>query len=214
MKRMSSMALMAGIVVLGASVAGAQQAKDAKAPALPEIKLPPGWTLADMQACLAAGTPGKMHEHLAKSAGTWTGKQTMWMAPGTEPVTSDCTCVETPILDGRYVRVEMKGEIPGMGPYTGLGIMGFDNVSQEFVATWIDNHSTGLMTATGKLSPNGKTLTSNYTYNCPITKKPTVMRHIETITGTNTKTIEMHGADPKTGKEYKMMAIELTRKSQ
>ena len=210
MKRTTLFSL--ALVALVPALALAQNTKGAQAPAVPEIKLPPGWTLADMQACMQAATPGKMHEHLVQGVGEWKGKHTMWLAPGAPPLTSECTCTETPLMDGRYVKVEMKGEIPGMGPYTGLGIMGFDNVSQEFVATWLDNHSTGLMTATGKLSPNGKTLTTNYTYNCPLTKKPAVMRHIETLTGPDSKTIEMHGPDPKTGKEYKMMAIELTRK--
>ena len=46
------------------------------------MQLPPGWTAEDMQAMMAAGTPGKMHEHLAKDVGMWQGKTTMWMAPG------------------------------------------------------------------------------------------------------------------------------------
>ena len=35
---------------------------------------------------------------------------------------------------------------------------------------------------------------------------------IDTATGANTKKLEMWGDDPKTGKNYKMMSIELTRK--
>ena len=46
----------------------------------PEMKLPPGWTAADMKACVDAGTPGKMHEFLAKGVGMWQGKNTMSMA--------------------------------------------------------------------------------------------------------------------------------------
>jgi hypothetical protein len=40
------------------------------------------------------------------------------------------------------------------------------------------------------------------------------MRETETTGGDdgNTKTFEMIGPDPKTGKEYKMMRIELTKK--
>src|SRR5688572_3180198 len=68
-------------------------AKDAGAkPAGPgEMKLPPGWTEADMQACMAAGTPGEMHKRLAQGVGEWKGKNTMWMGPGSEPMTTDCT---------------------------------------------------------------------------------------------------------------------------
>jgi hypothetical protein len=177
-----------------------------------EMKLPPGWTEADMQACMAAGTPGEMHKRLAQGAGEWRGKNTMWMGPGTEPVTTDCTTSVKPIMDGRFVKVEMAGEMPGMGPYRGLGIYGFDNVSQKLVATWIDNHGTGIMRGEGEMSSDGKTTTINYTYTCPINKKPAVMREVETVTGPNTKTLEMFGADPKSGQEYKMMSIQLTRK--
>lgn len=60
--------------------------------------------------------------------------------------------------------------------------------------------------------PDGKTTNWTFNVNCPITKKPTVMREVETITGPKTKTLEMFGADPQTGKEFKMMSIELTKK--
>jgi hypothetical protein len=47
--------------------------------------------------------------------------------------------------------------------------------------------------------------------NCPLTKKPTAVRQIETDTGPKTKTIEMFSTDPKSGKEYKMMVCEMTK---
>jgi hypothetical protein len=197
-----------GIGTLVGSFAIADTPKESKAP---EMKLPEGWTAADMQACILAGTPGKNHATLAKDAGKWEGKTTMWMMPGSEPVTSDAACTITPILDGRYSKVEHHGEMPGMGPYHGLGIQGFDNVSKKFVSTWIDNHSTGIMQGEGEMSPDGKSLTWKYTYTCPITQKPAVMRQIEKTAG-NKKTIEMFGAEPKSGKEYKMMVIEMTKK--
>ena len=102
--------------------------------------------------------------------------------------------------------------MPGMGPFNGFGLKGFDNVSGKFTSVWIDNMSTGIMAGTGELSADGKTITWTFGYTCPLTKKPTVMRQIETTTGPNTKTLEMHGTDPKSGKEYKMMSITLTKK--
>ena len=178
-----------------------------------EFKLPAGWTAEDMQACMVAGTPGKMHEFLSKSAGTWAGKCTMWMGPDTEPLKCESTATVTPIMEGRYVKLDQTGEMPaGMGTYVGSATYGFDNVSQKFVCAAIDNHSTGIITGTGELSPDGKTLTWNFTFNCPVTKKPAVMREVETITGPNTKTLEMFAPDPKSGKVYKMMSIELTKK--
>jgi hypothetical protein len=102
--------------------------------------------------------------------------------------------------------------MPGMGPFNGFGIYGFDNVSQKFQSTWIDNMGTGMMVGTGELSPDGKSVTWDFTYNCPIQKKPVHMREVDTFTSPNSRTLEMFGADPKSGKEYKMMSIELTKK--
>jgi hypothetical protein len=168
---------------------------------------------ADMQACMLAGTPGEMHKHLAQDVGIWEGKNTMWMAPGLEPMESTSTMTIAMVLDGRYARGEMASEMPGMGSFSGLCYVGFDNVSQKFVGTWMDSMSTGIMTGTGELSKDGKTLTWNYTYNCPIAKKPATMRQVEKITGKDTKTLDMWGKDPHSGKEFQMMHIELTRKS-
>lgn len=202
-----------GFVVLLGSWATAQSPTEGGPAAPPQIQLPPGWTEADMQACMLAGTPGEMQERLAKQAGVWRGQSTMWMSPVAEPITSECTMTVTPIMDGRYIRVEMAGETPGMGPYSGLGIYGFDNVSQKFVSTWIDSHSTGILRGEGDLSADGNTLTWSFTYNCPITKKPAVLREVETTTGPDSKTLETFASDPKTGEEFRMMSIELKKQA-
>ena len=195
-----------------ASIVTAQENKDAKATAIPEMKLPPGWTKEDMQACMAAGTPGKMHEFLLKDVGTWQGKNTMWMYPGGEPMKSESTTTVSAVMGGRYTKAEMAGEMPAMGPYNGMAVYGFDNVSKKFVCTWIDTMATGITTGEGELSADGKTLTWKLSFNCPVTGKPTPIREIDTITGANTKTVEMYTNDPKSGKEYKMMSMEMTRK--
>ncbi|TWU29274.1 DUF1579 domain-containing protein [Bythopirellula polymerisocia] len=177
-----------------------------------EMQLPTGWTMEDMQAVMMASTPGKMHERLAQDIGTWDCETTMWMAPNTEPMKSGGTATYSPLMDGRFIKCDMEGEMPGMGPYHGMGICGYDNVSQEFICNWMDNHGTGIMNGVGELSDDGKTLTWEFTYNCPITKKPVVMREVETVTGPDTKTFDMFGADPKSGEEFKMMHIDFTRK--
>ncbi len=203
--------VIASMVTVMGSIATAEPSKEPTAAGQPEMKLPPGWTMEDMQACMIAGTPGKMHELLAKDAGVWEGENTMWMAPGADPIKSKSKTTITPVMDGRYIKIEMNGDMPGMGPYNGLGYCGFDNVSQKFVATWLDNHSTGMMNGTGELSPDGKTMTWTYNFNCPLTKKAVTMREVDTDTAPGKKTMEMYSPDPKTGKEYKMMSIELTK---
>jgi hypothetical protein len=176
------------------------------------MQLPPGWTEADMQACTLAGQPGKMHEWLMKGAGSWKGKNTMWMAPGMAPMESDVTCTTTAEMDGRWAKVDYTGEMPaGMGSFHGIGYNGYDNVSKKFVGVWMDNHSSGMMVGEGSLGADGKTLTWNFRYNDPITKMPAVMRQIERHTSDDAMTLEMFGNDPKSGREYKMMQIELKK---
>jgi hypothetical protein len=192
--------------------AGQSSAQPAAAKDKPEMKLPPGWTEADMQACAMAGTPGEQHKRMAREAGVWMGKNSMWMPGVPEPMKAESTTTVTPIMEGRFIKVEVKGEMPGMGPFEGFGINGFDNVTGKYVSTWIDNMGTGIMNGTGELSKDGKTMTWNYTANCPITKKAVAYRQVEKTTGADTKTLEMFGPDPKSGKEFKMLSIELTRK--
>jgi hypothetical protein len=177
-----------------------------------DMKLPPGWTEADMQACMVAGTPAEQHKYLAQSVGTWAGKNSMWMYPGAEPVKSDSTSTVSSIMDGRFTKVEASGEMPGMGKFQGLGIYGYDNVTKKFVGTWVDNMSTTISTGTGELSGDKKVMTWTNTYSCPITKKNATMRQVETMTSPTAMTIEMFMTDPKSNKEFKMMQIDLTKK--
>jgi hypothetical protein len=229
MNRSSRFALVgiAAVITASASLAFAQATKDPK-PAPPKStppakdpsggaagdhQLPPGMTEEDMKACIEAGTPGPQHEHLAKGVGVWQGKTKMWMTPEmTEPQTSECTSTITAMMDGRFTKCEIEGDMPGMGPFNGFGLYGFDNVSKKYQSTWIDNCGTGMMNGTGELSSDGRTLTWVFNYNCPITKKPTTMREVERYTGKDTMTLEMYGVDPKSGKEFKMMEIAFTRK--
>lgn len=216
----------AGLAVLAGSIAFAQQTKDSKPATQPSTtqttkaqpghdkpQLPPGMTEADMQACMEAGTPGPNHAYLTELVGTWTGKSTMWMTPEAQPVNSECTMTVTSLLDGKFIKCEHNGEIPGMGPFHGYGLSGFDNVSQTFQSTWIDSCGTGMMVGKGQLSTDKSTLTWNFDYNCPITKKPAIFREVERRTGKDSMTMQMFGTDPKSGKEFKMMEIAFTRKA-
>lgn len=206
----------AAAAFVAGTVAVAQNAQEPKSGAgapPPEMPLPAGWTAEDMQACMAAGMPGKNQEWLGKQAGIWHGKTQMWMSPDAEPSSSECTNTVTVMMDGRYIKAEMSGEVPGMGPFSGMGITGYDNVAEKFVGTWIDNHSSGIMNGVGELSKDGKTLTWTFSYHCPLTKKPATMREVDTYPDSNTMIMDMFAKDPKSGKEYKCMHIEFTRKS-
>jgi hypothetical protein len=199
-------AILGGVVAIAQP--GNQPAKDAKQP---EMQLPPGWTPQDMQAMMEAGAPGAQHQTLAKSVGTWVGTQTMWMVPDAPAMTSPTTWTITSLMDGRYIKTDVAGEMGDMGTFNGMALAGFDNVTKQYVSTWIDNHSTGIMTGTGTVSADGKTHTWNYTHNCPLTKKPTAMREVMKFPSDSSIAVEMFCTDPKTGKEFKCLQMDLKK---
>jgi hypothetical protein len=206
----AAIAFAAGAIALATFSSTAQ---DAQPPSEQEFQLPEGWTMEDMMVFAEAGTPGPMHELLAEGVGRWQAETTMWMAPDTDPIMSKGHSVVTPIMGGRFIKVEMTGEMPGMGTYNGFGIYGYDNTTKQFQAIWIDNHSTGMMRGTGKLAEDKKGIEWDFTYTCPLRKQPATLHEIERVTGENTRTLEMHGSDAKTGVEFKMLEIKFTRAS-
>jgi hypothetical protein len=182
------------------------------APGMGDLKLTPE-QMADMKVCMEAGTPGPNHEFLAKGIGTWEGKSKMWMSPEAAAIESPVTTKISSVMDGRFTKCEVSGDMPGMGAFNGYGLYGFDNTAQKFQSVWIDNCGTGMMVGTGELSSDQKTMTWTYTYTCPIQKKQVTMREVERWTGPNAMTMEMYGQEPHTGKEFKMMEIACTRKA-
>jgi hypothetical protein len=187
-------------------------AADAKKPDAGAPQLPPGWTAEEMERCIQAGTPGEGQARLARDVGTWVGKSSVWMAPGMDPIKSEVVAEYAPVMEGRYVRCEMSGNCPVMGPFQGIAILGFDNVSKKFVSSMIDNHSTGIMQGEGDLAKDGKTINWTYVANCPREQKPVTLRQVETAVSPTAKTLEMFATDPKSGDEFKMMQIEFTKK--
>ncbi len=181
-----------------------------------EVKKDEAWVPVDsatmMKAMIEYGTPGDMHKMLTSWNGTWNGETTMWEYEGAAPKQSTGTAVNSMIYGGRYQSSTHKGNMMGM-PFEGMSITGYDNATKKFVSTWIDTWSTGIMSMSGNWDASAKILTMSGTYPdiCRPGKECT-MREVFTVIDDNTQKMEMYGPDSKTGKEYKMMEIKLTRK--
>lgn len=165
-----------------------------------------------MKAMMDYGTPGPMHKMLASWNGTWTGETTFWEYEGAAPKQSTGTAVNTMILGGKYQSSKHTGNMMGM-PFEGHGITGYDNATKQFVSTWVDSWSTGIMNMTGTWDEATKTLTLTGTMP-DITRpgKECSLRETITVVDDNSQNFVMYGPDPKTGKEMKMMEIKMTRK--
>lgn len=103
-------------------------------------------------------------------------------------------------------------EMPGMGPYKGMGVLGFENVSNKHVAIHVDQMSTGIMNGDGRTSSDGRALSIQYIYNCPITKK-SIFGEVMRLDSDRAMRVEVFAIAPNSGKEYMCIAIDLTKQS-
>lgn len=165
----------------------------------------------DMQAMMAAMTPGAPHKQLARMAGDWTFTNKMWMAPGVPPAESTGTMTAEMILGGRYVQSVWKGNLMGQ-PFEGRGTDGYDNVARQHVSSWVDNMGTGILYMTGSCDAEGKVCTSSGDMIDPVTNKPGSMKTVTTWTDNDNFKFELFGRDGN-GQEMKMMEMVLKRKS-
>ncbi len=181
----------------------AQDAAKKTTPSNPE--LPPGMSQEEMNAMMAAATPGPMQAWLCADLGTWSGECKMWMTPEGEPMVCTSNYVQTSLLGGRFVHQVSKSDMGAMGIFEGVGTVGYDNAKGEFQGWWVDSMGTGMSYGTGSLSPDEKVLTLNYGFFCPMQKKQCNFRQTVTRNDDGSRTMRMFANFPKTGKEYMMM---------
>lgn len=154
MKRIRSLAKVAfvagALCLVAVPSAVAQEKAAAAAPEDPMQQM--------MQAYAEYGAVGPQHEKLAERAGAWDAVITMWPMPGAEPQVSKSTSVIKVVMGGRYLIETFQGEVPGMGPFEGMGITGYDNLKKQYVSIWFDSMSSGVARAYGDAKDDGKTL--------------------------------------------------------
>lgn len=193
----------------------AQDAKEEqKAPKMEEKAAPKKGGMSQdqmMKAWQEFATPAQGHKKMERAVGTWNAKVKMWMAPGAPPEESEGTMESAWIMEGRYIEERFKGTAMGQ-PFEGQGVMGYDNAEKKYFSTWIDNMGTGIMFSKGSFDASGKTLTMTSTMTDPITKKLAKIKTVSTMPDDDHMHMEMWGPDHATGKVYKSLEIEYTRK--
>jgi hypothetical protein len=162
-----------------------------------------------MQKWMEYMTPGDMHKMLEKHSGNWTAKTTFWMAPGTEPMSSDATMTSEMILGGRYLMSKYKGDMMGM-PFEGMAIEAYDNGTKMFYSTWVDNMGTGLMYMKGKWNEASKQIEYTGDVYDPSKGATVTIRQVFSANDDGTTKLEMFGPGPD-GNEFKTMEIISTK---
>jgi uncharacterized protein DUF1579 len=206
----------AGALVLAAavSVAGLAAADEAKKPATSantsaDQAAPAMDEKAMMEAWMKVATPSEAHKWLEPVVGTWDAKITMWMAPGAPPQESTGKSENKWVLGGRFVEQRYEGNFMGQ-PFSGVGYTGYDNYKKKYVGTWMDTMGTMIMVSQGDAA--GKTLSMNSTIDDILTGKATTVKSEIKIMAPDQHVMEMWGPDQATGKQFKTMEIQYTRR--
>ena len=208
----------AAVVVAGLSAAFVSQDKKPEAPKPQDPKdkgaqeKPMSKEQADMMAKWTVFmTPGAEHKVLDFKVGKWTLQGKMWMDPNAPPQPITGTSEMKWMMGGRYLEDNTKGDpMPGMGPFEGMGLSGYDNMRKKYVATWVDNMGTGVMFMEGTYDPAKKTLTWKGEGPDMHTGKYAPMRTVESLADKDKWMFESYGPGPD-GKEMKGMEMTYTR---
>jgi hypothetical protein len=157
----------------------------------------------------AYASPGNHHEALAERVGNWDVKVTTWLAPGAAPEVSTGKSEITMIMGGRYLLENFSGEFDGRS-FAGMGLTGYDNLKQRYVATWIDTMSTGIMAAEST-SIGEDSVEYRGEGPDPLTGSYISVRSSEHRINADTYRFETYVTDPD-GEEFKNMELFYTRK--
>lgn len=154
-------------------------------------------------------TPGEPHKLLASLAGSWTTKTREWMEPDKPVAESTGSAEMKMLLDGRFLQEEFSGQMHGK-PFSGIEMVGYDNLLKRYVTTWMSNTSTMIFMMEGSASADGKTITLKGKHREPGGGYMT-HRAVWTIVDSNNQTFDMYGTHHG-GKETKLMEITYARK--
>ena len=162
---------------------------------------------------------GENHKLLSSLDGNWDYAIKFWMNPdpNAKPQESKGTATRKSIMGGRYVMMDVSGnmQMPGEDgkmktmQFKGMGMEGYDNVKKKFVASWIDNMGTGIEFSEGTYDPATKSFT--YTSEMePVPGMKTAVREVIKIADNSHMSLEWY--ENQGGQEKKTMEISYTKK--
>lgn len=155
-------------------------------------------------------TPNENHKVLDQLVGSW-DYTVEWKMSAESPAEQSTGSTENAwIMDGRFIQENVTGTYNGQ-PFTGISIIGYDNIAKAYNTIWFDNMATGIMKGAGQYDAASKTLTEQGEMSCPMTEGNRGYRAVTTFVDADKYTYETFMADDK-GQEFRSMLITYTRK--
>jgi len=156
------------------------------------------------------GAPGPHHAVLNAVVGEFDAKGAFWMDPSAPPVTSGGHSANVWVLGGRYIQMKYEGDFMEQ-QFTGIGYLGYDNMTKRYQSTWMDSMSTLIMFMQGDMDEATKTITWKGKMPDPITGQTMLVRETLRIASPDRHVIEWFQAYPDS-EETKTMEIVYTRR--
>jgi len=163
--------------------------------------------------------PNEKHKHLEQFVGEFETVMRVFWAPGAPPMESKGTASHKMVHGGRFLQEETKGamKMPDADgnlqdmPIAGMGLVGYDNNKKLYTMAWTDTMNTGILTAKGSLSRDGKVMTFFGEMDEPLTgEMGKSVRYLTRIISADKYVFEI--SEVLYGEPFKVVEIEYTRK--
>jgi hypothetical protein len=156
-----------------------------------------------------AMTPGEGQKRLNPLIGTFNVAIKIWVTPEGPPIESTAASVNTWVLGGRFVQMMLNGDAPN-ALFSGTGHIGYDNVTKNYQAAWMDSGSTAITLYTGKLDASGKTALMKGSIRNALTGKPSPVELRMTIEPDGSHLTQLWGQG-KGAKMVKLMELQYSK---
>jgi hypothetical protein len=93
------------------------------------------------------GAVSAEHARLARLAGLWNVKQSLWLKPGEASQVDTGTAEFTTVLGGRALQQDLR--ISSHTPFQGIGFTGYDTVTRTYFTSWMDVNFTDMLVLRG-----------------------------------------------------------------
>ena len=161
----------------------------------------------EMEAWEKMNAAGPHHKAMERFAGEWDAEVTTTMPDGSQ-LKSKGKQTAKMILGGKFLETVFEGSMMGK-PFSGRGLMAYDNLKKKYVSTWADSMTTGILVFVGDPPADGKVYTSTAEQATP-DGRTEKWREVTTVHDDKSYTFDMYVATPD-GKDFKMMSIKYTK---
>ncbi len=152
-----------------------------------------------------AGQPVDEHKAIYPLVGKWKADSKWWMAPDSDATLSEGVAQRSLVLNGLFIQEEYTDNNP-KHPFKGIGMIGFDTVTDLYNYTWFDSMAPSTWLSKGIMDEGGKVIRFSGSGSCPVTGAELATRSELELVDVDTNIFRMYVPGPG-GKEFQNVEI-------